>query len=65
MCIVLSTYGSYALIYQSMVDFDESSISMVVESVPLGTVVDFPSVGVCEVGNMKEIYSGLEETVEK
>lgn len=65
MCIVLSTYGSYALIYQSMVDFDESSISMVVEPVPIGILIDFPSIGVCEVGHMKEVYSGLEETVEK
>lgn len=65
MCIVLSTYGSYALIHQSMADFNESSISMVVEPVPAETVVDFPSVGVCEIGHLKEPYPGIEEAVNR
>lgn len=63
LCLVLSIFGSYRLIHQSLTDFDESSISMVVENLQIGDVTYFPSVGVCEIGHIREVYTALEHIV--
>lgn len=61
--ILLSSYGSYYLIRQSLQDFDESSISMVIESLQLDDETYFPSIGICEMGHTKEVYDNLEHIV--
>lgn len=65
LCLLLSIFGSYYLIRQSLSDFDESSVSMVVESLQINELTYFPSVGVCEIGHMREVYSELEQVVRK
>lgn len=65
LCLLLSIFGSYHLIRQSLIDFEESSNSMVVESLQRDDRTYFPSIGVCEIGHLKEVYTGLEQTVDK
>lgn len=65
LCLILSTYGSYYLIRQSLDDFEEGSISMTVESLQPRDVTYFPSVGVCEIGHTKELYNDLEGIVQR
>lgn len=64
-CIVFSSYGSYYLIREALHDFDESSISMVTESLQPNDRTYFPSVGICEIGHTKEQYEKLEQLVKR
>lgn len=64
-CIAFSSYGSYYLIRESLRDFDESSISMVTESLQPDDRTNFPSIGICEIGHTKELYDDLEHIVNR
>lgn len=56
-------YGSYSFIMQSLNNFDESRVNMVVESLQPQDITYFPSVGVCELGHTKEPYDHLDVIV--
>lgn len=62
-CLIVSIYGAYSLIHQSLIDFDESSVSLVVETLLPNDITYFPSVGLCEIGFVKETYAELETEV--
>lgn len=63
LCLALTIFGSYSLVHQLLTNFDESSVSMVVESLQIDDITYFPSVGVCEIGHIREIYPELENIV--
>lgn len=62
---MLSIFGSYSLIRQTLKDFDEGSVSLVVENLQRDDVTYFPSIGVCEIGHMREVYKELETIVQQ
>lgn len=53
------------MIRQTLTDFDEGSISMVVENLQVNDITYFPSIGVCEIGHMRGVYKELEAVVQK
>lgn len=61
---MLSMFGSYTLIRQTLNDFDEGCISLVVENLQKNDITYFPSIGVCEIGHLKEVYKELEMVVQ-
>jgi acid-sensing ion channel, other len=63
-CFLASVSGSYYLISNFMATYRTNAISMVVETVNPQDVNYFPSVGICEMGYSKEIYSRLEDIIE-
>lgn len=66
LCLLLSIFGSYYLILQTLQDFDGSSVNTVVESLHAKDLIHFPSVGVCEIGIINEMpYSKLEQALKE
>lgn len=65
MCVITSCYGSYYFICEALKDFHQNSVSMVVDSLRPQELTHFPSVGVCEMGNTKQLYNNLEGIVER
>lgn len=66
LCLLLSIFGSYYLILQTLQDFDGSSVNTVVESLQAKDLIHFPSVGVCEIGIINDMpYSKLERALKE
>jgi amiloride-sensitive sodium channel len=62
-CVISSLVGSYVLIATYIETFAQNSISMVIENLHPMSTTNFPSLGVCEMGYTKEIYSALEDII--
>lgn len=62
-----STIGSFYLIRQSLLDFDTGSVSVAVENLQVNDRINFPSIGVCEIGfdNDKDVNDKLENIVKR
>lgn len=65
LCLLFSTVGSYHFIMDTLETFESDSISMVVESLQPEDTTSFPSLAVCEMGNIKDEYPYLEGFADK
>nr|XP_019558124.2 sodium channel protein Nach-like [Aedes albopictus] len=63
-CVMLSWTGSYYLIVSYMDTFRNNAVSMVIENVHARERINFPSLGICEMGYAKETYAKLETVIE-
>lgn len=61
---MLSWTGSYYLILSYMETFHNNAVSMVIENVHAREKINFPSMGICEMGYAKETYGNLEAVIE-
>lgn len=64
-CLLFSMAGSYHFIMDTMESFEADTISMVVESLQPNDRTAFPSIAVCEMGNIKDEYPFLDEFTDK
>lgn len=62
-CVIMSWVGSTKLILLFIDDYINNSVSMGVVSVGPRETVDFPTIGVCEIGDMKKVNPNTEAYV--